>query len=306
MSFTRNADRSWNRRRNRQRKSAARRRVFGGAFRRRFGIAELLEDRRLLAAGALDETFNPAFDVDGKVTTAILSGEDTAYAVAIQPDGKTVAAGVSHNGSNLDFALVRYNLDGSLDTTFDGDGKLTTAILSGHDVARAIAIQADGKIVVAGYSANGSNYDFALARYNADGSLGTSFDSDGKVTTAIFSGDDHARAIAIQSDGKIVVAGDTYNGSDYDFALVRYNTDGSLDTSFDSDGIATTGILSSDDRALAMALPGPPYPAATILPSGCITTSLALSSPPEKGMVAMPGMSNPGLKVTSRPPPGIA
>ena len=101
-----------------------------------------------------------------------------------------MVAGYSNNGSNDDFALVRYNTNGSLDTSFDSDGKVTTAIGSGNDYACSVAIQSDGKIVAAGYSNNGSNDDFALVRYNTDGSLDTSFDSDGKVTTAIGSGDD--------------------------------------------------------------------------------------------------------------------
>jgi len=118
-----------------------------------------------------------------------------------------VVAGFSNNGSNFDFALVRYNTDGTLDTSFDSDGKVTTAIGSGNDVAYSVAIQSDGKIVAAGYSDNGSNDDFALVRYNTDGSLDTSFDSDGKVTTAIGVSDDYANSVAIQSDGKIVAAG---------------------------------------------------------------------------------------------------
>ena len=131
---------------------------------------------------------------------------------------------------------------GDLDTSFDSDGKVTTEVGSTFDVARSVAIQSDGKIVAAGYSDNGSNDDFALVRYNTDGSLDASFDGDGKVTTAIGSGTDQAFSVAIQSDGKIVAAGDSYNGSNDDFALVRYNTDGSLDTSFDSDGKVTTAI----------------------------------------------------------------
>ena len=120
------------------------------------------------------------------------------------------------------------NADGSLDSSFDTDGKVTTAIGSAADGALSVAIQSDGKIVVAGYSNNGSNNDFALARYNTDGSLDTSFDTDGKVTTAIGSAADYGRSVAIQSDGKIVAAGYSNNGSDNDFALARYNTDGSL------------------------------------------------------------------------------
>jgi uncharacterized delta-60 repeat protein len=90
--------------------------------------------------------------------------------VAIQSDGKIVAAGYYNTGSNNDFALVRYNTDGSLDTSFDSDGKVTTEVGSGNDAVLSVAIQSDGKIVVAGYSNNGSNDDFALVRYNTDGS----------------------------------------------------------------------------------------------------------------------------------------
>jgi uncharacterized delta-60 repeat protein len=202
-----------------------------------------------------DGSLDTGFGTGGKVTTAIGAGSDGAYAIAIQSDGKIVAAGYSHNGSNEDFALARYNTDGSLDTDFGTGGKVTTAIGSSYDYALAIAIQVDGKIVAAGYSDIGSNNaDFALARYNTDGSLDTSFDTDGKVTTAIGSGHDEAYAIAIQSDGKIVVAGDSSNGSDNDFALARYNTNGSLDTSFDTDGQVTTAIGSSTDIAKAIAI----------------------------------------------------
>jgi len=110
---------------------------------------------------------------------------------------------------------------GSLDTTFNTNGKVTTPIGSGSG-ANAIAIQTDGKIVVAGNAGNGTNTDFALARYNTDGSLDTTFDTDGIVTTPIGSDNDFAYAIAIQTDGKIVVAGDAYNDTNSDFALARY------------------------------------------------------------------------------------
>ena len=133
--------------------------------------------------------------------------DDYALSVAIQSDGKIVAAGYSDDGSNDDFALVRYNTDGSLDASFDGDGKVTTAIGSGADQACSVAIQSDGKIVAAGYSNNGSNEDFALVRYNTDGSLDTNFNSDGKVTTEVGSINDYAWSVTIQSDGKIVAAG---------------------------------------------------------------------------------------------------
>ncbi len=202
------------------------------------------------AVGDLDTSF----DTDGKVTTAIGAGADDAQSVALQSDGKIVVAGNSVIGGTYDFAVVRYNTNGSLDTSFDADGKVTTAIGAGGDFAQSMALQSDGKIVVAGYSDIGGNYDFTVVRYNTNGSLDTSFDTDGIVTTAIGASDDAVFSIALQSDGKIVAAGHTYNGSNYDFALVRYNTNGSLDTSFDADGKVTTAIGAGNDLAQSMAL----------------------------------------------------
>ncbi len=205
---------------------------------------------RYNADGSLDTTFGTG----GKVTTSVGSSDDAAYGLGIQSDGKLVAAGYSNNGSNADFALVRYNADGGLDTTFGAGGKVTTAIGSSNNYARALGIQSDGKLVAAGYSNNGSNLDFALVRYNADGSLDTTFGTGGKVTTSVGSSDDAAYALGIQSDGKIVAAGQYLNGSYYDFALVRYNTNGSLDTTFGTGGKVTTAIRSSNDVARTLGI----------------------------------------------------
>ncbi|MCC6327391.1 MAG: PxKF domain-containing protein [Acidobacteria bacterium] len=205
---------------------------------------------RYNADGSLDTTF----DTDGKVTTPIGSSNDSAFSVAIQPDGKIVAAGYGSNtGSHSDIAVVRYSPDGSLDSTFDIDGKVTTSVGNSNDVARSVAIQPDGKIVVAGYSI-GATIDFAVVRYNPDGSLDTLFDTDGKTTTAVGNGNDEARSVAIQRDGKIAVAGSAFNGTNDDFAVVRYNADGSLDTTFDTDGMVTTQVGISYDFAIAVAI----------------------------------------------------
>jgi uncharacterized delta-60 repeat protein len=204
--------------------------------------------------GVLANTAPTFGDGDGMVTTAIGSGNDDAQSVVVQPDGKILVAGFSHNGSNNDFAITRYNADGTLDTSFDGDGVVTLPIGAGADKANSITLQADGKILVAGQSSNGSNDDFAVIRLNADGSLDTGFDGDGIVTTAIGSSDDAAQGVIVQDDGKIVVVGRSNNGTNNDFAVVRYNADGSLDTTFDSDGIVTTAIGSGDDRAFDVTL----------------------------------------------------
>ena len=132
---------------------------------------------------------------------------DYAQALVQQADGKLVAAGYSYNGSNYDFALVRYNSDGSLDTSFGSGGVVTTGVGGSDDGVHALVQQADGKLVAAGRSNNGSNNDFALVRYNSDGSLDTSFGSGGVVTTAVGGSDDYAQALVQQADGKLVAAG---------------------------------------------------------------------------------------------------
>jgi uncharacterized delta-60 repeat protein len=201
----------------------------------------------------LDSTF----DGDGKVTTAFDGDSDRAFAVAIQGDGKIVAAGEALVGNfDFDFALARYNADGTLDTTFDIDGRVTAAFFvdpGGIDRAQAVAIQGDGKIVAAGFA---DNFIFALARYNADGSLDTTFDTDGLVTTGFGGIPAQAFGVAIQGDGKIVATGYANDGDDSVFALVRYNTDGSLDPTFDGDGRVTTDVAGSVDKASAVAIQG--------------------------------------------------
>ena len=171
-----------------------------------------------------DGELDTSFSGDGMVTTSVGS-EAIACQVALQPEGKIVVVGSSYNGSDYDLAVVRYNCDGMLDTTFSEDGILTTEIGSSTDIGNDVAIQSDGRIVVAGWSYIGSNYDFAVVRFNPNGTLDTSFSEDGKVTTPIGPGDDLGCGMAIQSDGRIVVAGGSDSGSNCDFAVVRYRGD---------------------------------------------------------------------------------
>ena len=201
-------------------------------------------------------TLDMGFSSDGKVTTAVGSGFEEATAMAIQSDGKLVVVGYSLNGGNYDFSIVRYLANGTLDNTFDGDGKVITPVGAGsaNDQARAVVIQSDGKIVVAGFTQTGSFNDFAIVRYLTNGTPDATFDGDGIVITPIGIQNDVANALALQTDGKIVVAGYSYSGSDNDFIVVRYNTNGSPDNSFDMDGIVVTPVGSSDDYANAIAI----------------------------------------------------
>jgi uncharacterized delta-60 repeat protein len=189
-------------------------------------------------AGSLDLSF----DTDGLLTTSIGTFDDEAKVIKIQPDGKIIVAGHSYNDSNYDFAVVRYNTNGSLDTTFGTNGVVTTTIGTSDEKARDLVIQIDGKIVVIGYARIGSNDAIAVVRYNSNGTLDDTFDFDGKVITSSGIYDEYSESIALQNDGKIVVTGTSYSNSGSDLIVVRYNTDGSLDASFNADGIATADV----------------------------------------------------------------
>ena len=198
--------------------------------------------------GSLDITFGGT----GKVT-ADFGKNDYGESVAMQSDGKILVAGTSQKGADSSFAIVRYLGDGSLDTSFGGMGKVTTDFGSLTNYANSLVVQSDGKIVVAGYSGNDPHYDFALVRYNTDGSLDTSFGGTGKVKTTIGS-NAIGESIALQNDGKLLVAGYADIGGSLDFALVRYLADGSLDTTFGSTGKVTTAIGSDTDSGRSVAV----------------------------------------------------
>ncbi|MBA1419794.1 MAG: hypothetical protein FAF03_02775 [Epsilonproteobacteria bacterium] len=203
-------------------------------------------DEFLLMRYNSDGTLDSSFDSDGIVTTDITAGNDESYSIALQSDGKILLAGYSFNGTNTDFALIRYNSDGSLDSSFDSDGIVNTDISANSDVALSLSLQVDDKILVTGYASNGTDWDIALLRYNTDGTLDTDFNGSGIVTTDFGIGDDIGQTVLVQPDGKILVSGTSFNGVDNDFALLRYNTDGSLDTTFSGDGKLTTNIGNND------------------------------------------------------------
>jgi uncharacterized delta-60 repeat protein len=236
----------------------------GSADNAAFALAIQPADGKMIAAGnsfngtnddfALarynsDGTLDATFGANGIVTTNFNNTFDYIDAVALQADGKIVAAGYTFNNSYFQFALARYNSNGALDDTFGTGGKVTTRFTSFDDLARAVTLQSDGKIIVAGEADN----DFAVARYNSDGSLDTTFDGDGKVRTSLIMFD-LAYDVGIDGDGKIVVVGEAGSSSNADFALVRYNPDGSLDTTFDGDGKVATPVGGSNEIAASLAL----------------------------------------------------
>lgn len=149
-------------------------------------------------AGDLDPTFG-----NGGVATTAFMRHAYGYAVAIQGDQKIVVAGLSDGVGGNDYALARYNADGSLDSTFNNTGKIKTDFNSFIDEATCMAIQPDGKIIAAGVSDNGNDFDFSLARYQSNGKLDRSFSQDGKVTTNFGNGaEDDLYAILFSPTGK--------------------------------------------------------------------------------------------------------
>ncbi len=214
------------------------------------GVDEDFAVARYDSGGDLDSTFGSG----GRVITPIGGGDDIASSVALQADNKIVVTGSSFNGVATDIAVLRYTITGTLDTTFGSNGIVTETITIGDDVANAVAIQADGMIVLAG----SAGQDFAVLRYDSDGILDTTFGVAGIVTTDFYVSNDSAQAIAIQpGDGKLVVAGFADSQRSDEFAVARYDTDGSLDTGgFGSPkGWVTTDFATdSIDQAFSVAI----------------------------------------------------
>ncbi|MCY2953312.1 MAG: hypothetical protein NTU53_15230, partial [Planctomycetota bacterium] len=229
-------------------------------------------DGRIVAAGATmaggswdfalvryhgDGTLDGSFGFNGRVCTDFADGStDGAFSLVLQPDGKIVAAGYSASHGSSGFALARYNDDGSLDPTFGSGGLVTTAFGNLNARIAGMALQADGKLVVAGtcYS-EGVNADFALARYNLDGTLDGTYGSGGKAITDFHGDTDKAYGLAIDSQGRIVVAGSSNTaGGDLDFALARYDSGGRRDPSFGWHGMVRTNLGRGDDEASSVAI----------------------------------------------------
>ncbi|MCC6140143.1 MAG: DUF4347 domain-containing protein [Nitrospira sp.] len=185
-------------------------------------------------------TLDSSFGTGGTVVTSLTSGNDVGNMVAVQADGKILVAGTA----GPDAALVRYNANGTLDTTFGGgDGIIVADWGSNGDIGYSVAVQADGKIIMSGNTSGGNNDNIVVMRFLSDGTPDTSFDGDGTLITSITSGRDWAYSLVIQSDGKLLVGGVANAGASGEYAMLRYNTDGSLDTSFGGgDGIVTTDL----------------------------------------------------------------
>lgn len=221
---------------------------------------------RYLPNGAVD----PSFGFGGSVMVPVGNSEDEAFACVIQPDGRIVVAGQTYNGIKTSFAVIRLNADGTLDQTLGGVGKMTVSPSVGNAIVRSIALQVDGKIVLAGAGSNGLNFDIILARLNVDGSLDAAFGTDGLIVKAIGSGHDDAYGVAVQSDGRVVIGGYYSSAATTDTVVLRFLTDGSPDPTFGTGGVAIHAFSPGTDEALAMTLASD----GRIVLAGCIRDAM--------------------------------
>ena len=202
------------------------------------------------APGDLDTSFGD----DGRVTTSFGGGDDFAADVVVQPDGRIVVAGSTAAGGASDFALARYLPDGSLDRSFSDDGMVTTAFPAGAG-ASGIALQPDGKIVAAGHSG-----EFAVARYNPDGTLDTTFSGDGLQTVDVGASESSAWDVAVDSLGRLILVGVARTSDAINFmdsAVARLASDGSLDTTFGYNGVYTLDLSGEGLERVAAVAPLP-------------------------------------------------
>ncbi|WP_158626842.1 T9SS type A sorting domain-containing protein [Flavobacterium sp. GT3R68] len=189
--------------------------------------------------GTLDNTFGD----EGKVITFFGQYESEVHSLAIQPDGKIIAAGsvFDHGGYNQ-FGLARYNANGTLDSTFGTDGIIISAFLE-NSLLNCMVLQTDGKIIAGGnVSGVYPNFQSLLVRYNSNGTIDPTFGVAGKVIT----NSNNISSLVLQPDGKIVCAGISFDGSDRDIQLIRYTKEGMLDAGFGIGGIVTTSIGDRD------------------------------------------------------------
>ncbi|GIX41281.1 MAG: hypothetical protein KatS3mg129_1014 [Leptospiraceae bacterium] len=204
--------------------------------------------------GSLDNTFG----TNGIIKKNIGASYDEPKGMVLQSDGKILVAGSYDNGSNYDIFIARYNSDGSYDNSFGTNGISTLAIvINNHNWMEDVVLQSDGKILMTGYIKLGSDDKIFIARFNSDGSYDNSFGTNPSfnyITTNVGSSLEQASKITLQPDGKILIAGIYHNGSNYDIFIARYNSNGSLDNSFATNGFKKFNIGDDTDEVHSLAL----------------------------------------------------
>ena len=187
--------------------------------------------------GSLDTSFGNGGSVDLDFGLSSVAGNS----IAVQADGKLIVTGTYNNGSDFDFVVARLNADGTLDTTFDGDGFQTIDLFGENDFSPEVVVQTDGKVLLAGKTDNAGNDEFAFVRLDSDGSFDNTFGTNGITSHAASSGNHSLEAVALQADGKLVFGGSAF-GNANTFTVSRINANGTLDATFGGTGIVQTDL----------------------------------------------------------------
>jgi uncharacterized delta-60 repeat protein len=207
----------------------------------------------ILKANA-DGSADTSFGADGVAIYQGPKGNDGFRDLAVQPDGKIVVTGYTGTGAGFEILTARYDANGSLDPTFGTNGIARFDGGHGNAGARGITLQADGKLIVSGSASNGTDLDVIVLRYTADGLLDPEFGTQGVVVYDSGTGNDNGRRVALQQGGRIVVVGNTHNGTDYDVLVLGYNVNGVADEAFGSGGAASYDLGQGNDWGEAVAI----------------------------------------------------
>lgn len=229
---------------------------------------------RLTASGVLDTSFGSG----GKVSIDF-GLPSHSHSVVVQTDGKIVLTGETYTSADGGmFTLARLLSNGALDTSFGTDGKVTQVFGTGAN-GHSLVLQPDGKLLVGGYAtiADTGRSGFLVARFLANGMLDTSFGSNGSSTVSVGTGSNYCHVLMLQSDGKIILSGGAMTASNFDFALVRFSSDGVPDTSFGSAGIVTTNFVSGSHPSADETAAGAIQPDGKILVGGYSSHQFALA-----------------------------
>ena len=202
----------------------------------------------------VDGTRDSGFGNNGIAVYNSADRNDYGRGIAIQSDGKLLVTARSTGSGTSIAMMLRYGVDGVLDDTFGTNGVVTYESDQGNAGFRDVAIQDDGKIVTSGYTKTTAGYLFLTARFNPDGILDNSFGINGITTYDGGHGNAGARGVVIQSDGKIVVSGGNFNGTDLDVMVLRYHSNGTLDSGFGTNGVVTYDGGKGDDNGRRLAL----------------------------------------------------
>jgi len=215
-------------------------------------LTKVIAMLRLNPNGSVDTTFGN----NGRVLTNLAGLSQQAHAVKLQPDGKILVAGlVSSPVTANDLVVLRYYTDGSIDSTFATNGIARPMLQNDDDAALSMALQADGKIVTAGYIYNNFTYaDNLVVRFDSTGALDATFNGTGVLASNPLGNDNISYGVLVQVDGKIVTTGRAWHLATLDFTLSRFNTNGSVDASFGTNGFTYTPIAIEEDYILASAM----------------------------------------------------